>query len=362
MDDKLLTMPYKVIGRFEVRYLQILDEKGNVDESLLPSLSDREIKRFFELIILARTFNRRALSLQREGRIGTYASIYGQEASQIGSALAIEKDDWVFPSFREMGVLISLGYPLWMLFRYWRGDERGMKTPEGFNILPVSVPVGTHIPHAVGTAWAMKIKGHRGVSVAYFGDGGTSKGDFHEGLNFAGVMKVPCVLICQNNQWAISVPREKQTASETIAQKAIAYGLECIQVDGNDVLAVYSATRSAMDRARDGRGPTLIECFTYRLDDHTTADDASRYRSEEEVKEWMGKEPLIRLRLFMERKGLWTEEYEKEVNRRAEEMVDRAIEEEESQKGPEPVDMIHYTCAELTRRQKKELREFVWER
>ena len=219
--------------------------------------------------------------MQREGRIGTYASIWGQEAAQVGSALALTDGDWIFPSFRESGVLVARGYPLWMLYRYWTGDERGMSAPEGLNVFPMSVPVGTQIPHATGAAWAMKLKGHKNVAAVYFGDGGSSKGDFHEGLNFAGVFKVPCVFLCQNNQWAISVPRSSQTAAKTIAQKGFAYGMEGLQVDGNDVVAVYKATKEAAEKARSGGGPTLIECFTYRLDDHTTADDSSRYRSDE---------------------------------------------------------------------------------
>ena len=350
----------KTIAQFEVRYLQILDEEGEIDPSLFPSLTDEEIKHIFETIILVRTFNTMALNLHHEGRLGTYPSCFGQEASQVGSALAIDREDWVFPSFRDNGVLITLGYPMWMLFRYWAGDERGMKCPEGLNIFPMSVPVGTHIPHAVGTAWAMSIKGDRRVAVAYFGDGGTSRGDFHEGLNLAGVFKLPVVFICQNNHWAISVPRERQSASQTLAQKALAYGFEGIQVDGNDVFSVYRATEEAILRAREGRGPTLIECVTYRLDNHTTADDASRYRSEEEVEMWKKREPLIRLRLFMEKKGLWTEDYEKEVVSKARELVDKAVKEEEAFEPPGPAEMVEYTNHELTMRQRKELRRLGW--
>jgi pyruvate dehydrogenase E1 component alpha subunit len=355
-------MPENIIERFEVKYLQVVNEKGEADSSLLPPLTDEEIKRIFETIILVRTFNSRSLSLQREGRIGTYASMYGQEASEVGSALALDKDDWVFPTFRETGVSLALGYPIWLMFRYWLGDERGMKCPEGLNIFPMSVPVGSHITHVTGAAWAMLLKGDKNVAVAYFGDGGSSRGDFHEGLNMAGVFKVPAVFICQNNQWAISVPRKSQTAGTTIAQRAWSYGFEGIQVDGNDVFAVYKATKEAVQKAKNGGGPTLIESFTYRLDDHTTADDASRYRSDEEVREWKAKEPLIRLRLFMEKKGLWTEDYEKDVTKKAEELVDKGIEEEESFRPPEPKDIILYTNGELNPRQVKELKEFGWEK
>ena len=344
----------------ETRYLQVINEKGEEDPSVMPALGEADFRRFFETIVLARTFNQRALSLQREGRIGTYASIWGQEASQTGSALALSPEDWIFPSFRESGVLVARGYPVWMLYRYWAGDERGMSAPEGMNIFPMSVPVGTQIPHATGAAWAMKLKGHKKVAAVYFGDGGSSKGDFHEGLNFAGVFKAPCVFLCQNNQWAISVPRSSQTAAKTIAQKAFAYGFEGIQVDGNDVVAVYQAVKEASDKARSGGGPTLIECFTYRLDDHTTADDASRYRSEAEVEEWKAKEPLIRLRLFMEKKGWWTKEYEDAFMKKAQETVDAEIKKAESYPAPDPADMLKFTYKELSARQSKELKERGW--
>ncbi len=357
-------MPEKTIKKFEIKYLQILNESGDADSELMPEVSDGWIKRAFETMVLVRTFNDRALSLQREGRIGTYASILGQEASQVGSALALNKDkgDWVFPSFRETGVYITLGYPAGLLFRYWGGDERGMKAPEDINIFPMSVPVGTQIPHATGAAMAMKLKGRDSVAVTYFGDGGSSRGDFHEAMNMAGVFKAPALFLCQNNQWAISLPRKNQSAAETIAQRAFGYGIEGIQVDGNDIFAVYRATLEAAERARKGQGATLIESFTYRLDDHTTADDASRYRSKEEVEGWKKKEPFIRLRLFMEKKGLWTEEYEKKVTSGAEAEIDAAIKEAEAVDPPHPSDMIKFTNTEPSIRQIKELKDLKWER
>lgn len=353
----LLLMPERIIESFNIKRLDILDENGNVDESLTPSLSDSEIKRIYELLILSRTFDHHALSLQREGRMGTYASILGQEASQIGSAFAIKKSDWIFPSFREMGVYITMGYPIHMLFQYWSGDERGMKCPDDLNIFPLAVPVGTQVPHAVGAAMAAKYKKDKVAVVCYFGDGGTSKGDFHEGFNMAGVFKLPVVFICQNNQWAISVPREKQTASKTLAQKAFAYGFEGVQVDGNDVFAVYKATKEALDKARTGGGPTFIECFTYRMGDHTTADDASRYRSKEEVEAWKVKDPILRLKLFMERNGLWTEQYQKEVDEKAKAVVDEAVKKEEAIEHPKPEDMFKYTYESQTTRQIRQIRE-----
>ncbi len=351
----------KILKSFDVRYLQVLDESGIADDSVFPALTDEEIKKTFEYLMLTRVFNDRALSLQREGRLGTYASVYGQEASQVGSAMVLNKDDWMFPSFREMGAFIVMGYPIWMILRYWTGDERGAKCPDDLNIFPMCVPVGSHLPHAVGAAWGMKLKKDKKVSLCYFGDGATSRGDFHESMNFAGVYKLPVIFLCQNNQWAISLSRKRQTASETIAQKAIAYGVEGLQVDGNDVFAVYSAMKKAVERARAGQGATLIECLTYRLGNHTTADDASRYRDEEEVCEWEKKEPLIRVRLYMEKQGLWTEDYEKDVRARYEKLVDEEIEKEEAYPPSEPGHIVTHTYSHLTPRQIKELKELGWQ-
>ncbi len=351
-------MPENVLESFQVKRLDILDEQGNADANLLPSLSDNELKRMYETFILARTFDQRALNLQREGRIGTYPSILGQEASQIGSALAAEKKDWLFTTFRESGVYVALGYPLHLLFQYWAGDERGMKIPEGMNIFPLSIPVGTQITHAVGAAAAAKYRKDRAGVLVYFGDGGSSRGDFHEGLNMAGVFKLPVVFLCQNNQWAISVRREQQTAAKTIAQKAIAYGFEGVQVDGNDVFAVYKATKDALEKAKGGGGPTLIECFTYRMSDHTTSDDATRYRSKEEIETWKARDPVLRLRLFLEKRGIWTEAWQKDLEARSKSAVDEAQKKAESAEPPKPQDMFTYTYASLTQRQAREIKDF----
>ncbi len=351
-------MQEKIAGPFSVNRLAILDEKGNADANLVPSISDAELKRMYETLVLARTFDQRALNLQREGRLGTYPSILGQEASQVGSALAADKPDWLFTTFRESGVYLALGFPLHLIFQYWAGDERGMQIPEGMNIFPLSIPVGTQIPHAVGAAIGAQYRKDKAGVLVYFGDGGSSRGDFHEGLNMAGVFKLPVVFLCQNNQWAISVPRERQTAAQTIAQKAIAYGIEGIQVDGNDVLAVYKATKDALAKGKDGGGPTLIECFTYRMADHTTSDDATRYRSQEEIEMWKARDPLLRMRLFLEKKGLWTEAYQKEIEARSKTLVDEAQKKAETAAPQDPKDMFTYTYATLTQRQARELKDF----
>lgn len=349
-------MPRKVIETCSVEYISVLDETGEVDASLMPALSRDDIRRMYELMLLTRTFDHYALSLQREGRLGTYASVFGQEASQIGSAVAVYTSDWIFPSFREMGVYLAMGYPMHLLLQYWASDERGMHCPDHLKIFPLCVPVGTQIPHAVGAAMAVKYRKEGSAVVCYFGDGGTSKGDFHEGLNMAGVFKLPAVFICQNNHWAISVPRERQSASATLAQKACAYGIEGLQVDGNDVFAVYIAADEAVRRARNGGGPTFIECVTYRMSDHTTADDASRYRNAEDVAAWKAKDPVLRLRRYMEREKIWDEEYERSTTAVAEGVVKEAVKLAEASTPPQPEDMFNYTCESPSARQLRQMR------
>ena len=297
-------MVEKVLKSFEVKYIQILDEQGNVDEKLLPKLEDKLLLEMYWWMTLSRKFDEKALALQRQGRLGTYASVLGQEASQVGAALALNETDFTVPSFRENALLIARKMPMKNLYLYWGGDERGNGEKADGNNLPISIPVGTQMLHAVGIAWAFKLRNEPNVAATFFGDGGSSKGDFYEAMNFAGVFQVPCIFVCQNNQFAISVRRERQTKAETIAQKAIAAGFEGIQVDGNDIIAVYSVMREAVQKARQGKGPTLIECFTYRMSDHTTADDAKRYRAQKEVDEWKKKDPIMRLEKFLMNKNI----------------------------------------------------------
>jgi len=347
-------MPEEILASFDVRRLSVLDQDGKVDESLMPQLSDDELRRMYQAMVLARTFDERAVALQREGRLGTYPPIMGQEAAQVGSALALSPADWIFPSFREMGVHLTLGYPPAQLLQYWTGDERGQKTPDHLNIFPFCVAVASQIPQAVGAALAVRYRRDPCAVVVYFGDGATSKGDFHEGLNMAGVFRLPVVFICQNNQWAISVPLKAQTASATLAQKAIAYGFEGVQVDGNDPFAVYRATKQALDKARSGGGPTFIECLTYRMADHTTADDAARYRSAEEVALWRARDPLVRQERFLAQRGLWSEQEGAESKRRAREVVDAAVREMEAQPAPAAVELFDSTVATLSPRQARQ--------
>jgi pyruvate dehydrogenase E1 component alpha subunit len=327
--------------------LHVLDETGGIVPGLDPGLADAELRTIYERMARTRAADAKALKLQRQGRLGTYPPSRGHEACQVGLASAMAGEDWLFPYFRDLGMYITLGYPLADYYHLWMGNEAGLKTPEGLNFFPISIPVASQIPQAVGAGLAAKFRKLPIAIVTTFGDGATSEGDFHEGLNFAGVYRTPNVFFCLNNQYAISVPRARQTAAATIAQKAVAYGFPGVQVDGNDVLAVHAAAREALANARSGRGPTLIEAFTYRMGDHTTSDDAARYRSKEEVQEWERRDPLLRFRLHLAKKGLWDEIYEKTVQDAATEFVEKAVAEAEARPAATPEDLFAYTYAAM---------------
>ena len=341
----------------EFPLFQILDKNGKANEKLMPKLSKQEMLKMYELMVLARVFDETAYAMQREGRMLTFAPLKGQEASQIGSAMALQKDDWMFPSFRENAAYMVRGMPAEMLFQYWSGDERGNKMPNELKCFTVSVPVGSQIPHAVGAAWAEKLKKTKNISRVYFGDGATSTGDFHEALNFAGVLKVPVVFVCQNNQWAISVPFSKQSGSKTVAQKAVAYGISGIRVDGNDVFAVYSASMNAVANARKNIS-TLIECVTYRLSDHTTSDDASRYRTPEDLAMWERKDPIVRMEKFLFSKYILNEQSKKSIWDEARVKINSAVKIAESSSAETPEDIFDFTFARLPKNLQREKKEF----
>lgn len=283
----------------------------------------------FEGLIAARAFDTKGETLQKQGRLATYASFRGQEAAQIGSAATLTSGDWMVASYRDAAAMWRHGYPWVNLILGRSGDERGGEVPPGVRVLPPSITVGAHMLHAVGIAWAERIQGTSNCAITYFGDGATSEGDFHEAMNFAAVYRAPVVFMCQNNGWAISMPVERQTASETIAQKADAYGMTGARVDGNDVFAVLAATRDALARARAGEGPSLIEAVTYRVNPHTTADDPSRYRSDEEVADWEQRDPIARLRRYLESREAWSAEWEEDVRERTAADVEAAVTEAE---------------------------------
>ena len=330
--------------RSHVEHLSVLDSEGNLDAALEPKLSADELKSLYRAMVLGRRLDERMVRRQRQGRIGTFAPIKGQEASQMGAAFALRKADWMVPSFREPAAMIWRGRPIEKLLLFFAGHVEGGRPADDQHDLPITIPVATQLPHAVDLAYAAQYRGDDAVVMTYFGDGATSAGDFHEAMNFAGVWHVPVVFVCQNNQWAISVPLKKQTHSRTIAQKALAYGLPGIQVDGNDVLAVYAAAREAVDRARAGDGPTLIECVTYRLGVHTTADDPSKYRSEEEVTMWEKKDPLTRFRAYLEQRSL----LESDIESRIDAEIAEAVQRFEATPPPDPLTMFDHAYAELT--------------
>ncbi len=329
--------------QFPTERLSILDSDGLLDSGLEPKIAPDDLKRLYRAMVLGRRLDERMLKLQRQGRIGTFAPIKGQEASQIGTVFTLESRDWMVPSFRETAAMLWRGWPIERILAFYAGRLEGGRPDPEQRDLPVTIPVATQLPHAVGIAYGIQYRGEDSVVMVYFGDGATSEGDFHEAANFAGVWHGPVVFVCQNNQWAISVPLKKQTNSRTIAQKATAYGFPGIQVDGNDVLAVYAASREAVDRARAGDGPTLIECVTYRLGMHTTADDPTKYRSEEEVKASEQKDPLTRFRVYLEKKKL----FDPSVDEQVDEEIAHGVERFEAMLPADPLEMFDHAYAEL---------------
>lgn len=330
--------------------IQYVNEQGNlINREIESELTDELIKDMYRRLVLARTFDRKAVSLQRQGRLGTYAPFEGQEAAQVGSALALEKGDWLFPTYRDHAATMTYGQPLSTIFLYWNGRAEGCIPPEGLNIFPPAVPIATQIPHAAGAAMAERMKGTRHAAIAYFGDGATSEGDFHEGLNFASVFKAPAVFFNQNNQFAISVPIERQMNSKTIAQKSVAYGIPGIRLDGNDIFAVYFETKKALARARNGEGPTLIEAVTWRYGAHTTADDPTKYRDQSisEMKRQQS-DPLARLERYMKNEGLWDEDWASRMLDEEAEKVEKALEEMEAFPPPDKNDLFEHVFAEKT--------------
>lgn len=331
---------------YHVDHLSILGPDGSLDKELEPKIDEADLGRLYRAMLLARRFDERMLNLQRQGRIGTFAPIKGQEAAQLGSVYAITPADWMVPSFRETASMLWRGWPMELILLFFAGYIEGMRVPDGVRDLPIAIPVASQLPHAVGLAYAARYKGDDAVVLTYFGDGATSEGDFHEAMNFAGVLGTPVIFLCQNNQWAISVPRKKQTQSRTLAQKALAYGLPGIQVDGNDILAVYAASREAVERARDGGGAAMIECVTYRLGVHTTADDPRRYRSDEEVREWERKDPLTRFRLYLQRKDLLDGGQEQRLEEEIAQEIADAVARFEARLDADPLLMFDHVYAE----------------
>lgn len=327
---------------------QILNEDGTVkDQENVPKIPAKELVKWLELMIALRTLDQKGMRLQRQGRIGFHIPTTGQEA-HVAAAAALKKNDWIFPAYREHACALYRGYSLKTLVHHLFANdmdpEKGRRLPGLFgskehNFVNPSAPIGTQIIQASGAAYGAKYLKDGNVVIVFFGDGATSSNDFHSGMNFGGVFKVPAIYYCQNNQWAISVPLRRQTAAKRLADKALGYGMPGIQIDGNDVFAVYSQVTQAAERARKGEGPTFIEAVTYRLGPHTSSDDPSRYRSEEEVKIWRNKEPIRRLKLYLINSGIITEKEENALWERYDKEITQYIKEAEK-RPPPPLDSM----------------------
>lgn len=347
-----------VESQFET--FQILNEDGKiVNKDDMPDLSDDELKELMRRMVYTRVLDQRSIALNRQGRLGFYAPTAGQEASQLGSQFALEKEDFILPGYRDVPQLIWHGLPLYQAFLFSRGHFHGNQMPEGVHALSPQIIIGAQYVQAAGVALGMKKRGKKNVAVTYTGDGGTSQGDFYEGINFAGAFKAPAIFFVQNNFFAISVPVEKQTNAKTLAQKAVAAGIEGIQVDGMDVLAVYAATKHARDYAISGNGPMLIETITYRYGPHTLAgDDPTRYRTEDLDNEWEKKDPLVRFRKFLESKNLWSEEEENKVIEEAKEDIKQAIKQADQYPKQKVTDLISNMFEELPYNLQEQMEEY----
>jgi len=323
--------------------LMIIEKDGRAAKDKDPNLSPEVLRMLYSTMVATRVTDERALALQRQGRVGFYLMSTGQEASHIGSAYAMRDSDWFFPAYRQPGILLLRNASIDDIVCEWFGNAgdvcKGRQMPvhyslRSINFFSISSPIGTQLSQAAGAAMAAKIRGEDTVFMTYCGDGGTSSNDFHCGLNFAGVYKSPVVFVCENNHWAISCPVEGQTASETIAAKAQAYGMPGVRVDGNDILAVYRVCKEAVDRARKGEGPTLVETVTYRIGSHSSSDDADRYRDKKEWEAWRKRDPIERFRRYLEKKGMWDDAFENEVTEEAKTLLNDAIKRAEKRDGP----------------------------
>ena len=343
------------------KQLQILDINGEIiKEDLDPKLDDKTLIKMYETMCLGRIADIKALQFQRQGRMLTYAPNKGQEATQVGAAAALEPQDWISPSFRELNLMLYKGVPLENIFLYWYGNEKGSNFPGDTHVLPVNIIIGSQMNLGAGVALASQKLGKNEVTLATIGDGGTSHGEFYEGINFAAVYKAPMVVLIQNNQYAISTPRSKATRAETLAQKSVAFGIPGIQVDGNDILAMYVATKEAVDRARNGEGPTIIEAYTYRMGPHTTSDDPTLYRTDEEVKSWEKKDPILRFKKYLEHKGLWNDEKEKELEEKQTQYILETFKKVESYGAKvELNEVFEHTYQEPTKQLKEQYEEHL---
>ena len=318
---------------------RVIGDGESIPDGEVDGLDESDLIELYRSIVMLRTYDERSLVYHRQGRIGTYAIFWNHEAMQAGSVYALERDDWIFPSYRESAIGLLRGMPVSTVLSWWRGHPAGWWNPLEYNVASICVPIGTHVPHAAGLAWGNKLRGEPTVAIAYFGDGATSEGSFHEGATFAGVTKAPLILLCNNNQWAISTPLPAQTAAETLADKAVGYGMPGVRVDGGDVLAVYEATRTAVERARAGEGPTFIEAVTYRAAPHATADDPTAYIDAARVEEEMRNECVGRYERYLRRAGVLSDERAEAIKSEALERMREGIAAAEAEP-PADVDLL----------------------
>ena len=334
-------MPISTVYETKIERLSILEHDGTFDETLGAGvIPDDDAVELYRHMMRCRHFDEIAFKLQRSGRMGTYPENRGQEATSLGAAYALEAKDWLVPCYRENAGLFWRGLPMEKILLHWMGDERGNHIDPDLRIMPLAIPIGTQMLHAVGLAWADKYRGSSSISCTFFGDGATSEGDFHEAMNFAANLDIPTLFFCQNNGWAISVPTRIQCSAETVAQRALAYGMRTIQVDGNDLFAVVKAVKDAAAHMRETSRPTFIEATTYRLGDHTTADDARRYRDETEVSDWVKRDPVLRFRNYLEQRDLWDESKETAMRTEAEGFISDVVRRAEEIEAPVPSDMF----------------------
>lgn len=329
--SKILSKLNYEVSSGDITPLTVLAPDGSFEhEEKMPKLSDEQLRELMRRMVFTRTWDERAINLGRQGRLGFYAPVSGQEASMIGSEFALNKDDFICPGYRDIPQLVWHGLPMYQAFLYSRGHQHGGQIPEDVHVLMPQIIIGAQVLHAMGVAMAFKLKNEKRVAITYTGDGGSSEGDFYESLNYAGAFKLPVIYFVQNNGYAITTPYSKQTGAQSIAHKALAAGIKGVQVDGNDVLAVVQAVTEAAERARNGEGATLIEAITYRFKPHSLADDTTKYRTKDEEAEWGVKDPLVRFRNFLTKKGLWTEEEENRVKEEAKATVAEQIKKAEA--------------------------------
>jgi pyruvate dehydrogenase E1 component alpha subunit len=325
---------------------RVIGDGEDVPDGRVDGLDDTDLLELHRSLVLLRTYDERSVVYHRQGRVGTYAIFWNHEAMQVGSASALEDEDWIFPSYRESAIGLLRGMPPATVLSWWRGHPSGWWNPADYNVASICVPIATHVPHAAGLAWGKRLRGEPGIAIAYFGDGATSEGAFHEGANFAAVMRAPLILFCNNNGWAISTPITAQTAAETLADKAAGYGMPGVRVDGTDVLAVYEATREAAERARAGLGPTLIEALSYRAAPHATADDPSAYVDPERVEEARRGECVGRYEAYLRRLGILTDARLEQVRAEAADAMRKGIALAEAQPPPDPALLFEHAYAD----------------